>query len=393
MARQPPDRARRRLRLGLGIFFVALALPSGALVYRAYDQLKWESFRGQQLAAEELARRIDRRLTELARAEDARPASDYGFLVGGARPAGARRSSLAQFPLSAEIPGLVGWFQVAEDGRFSTPLVPEGVDSPADFGVGPAELAGRQALAARIEGVLIGNRLVERGPPVQVRDEVQTAAPRSIPPARPGGAGQEARYDASENLAPPRPEPAPAPVQAGVRKQASAQAPAPGPVEGLPPRERLSQSAFDRLSAQRAADPSKLGSKREALASKDDRSSSSRKTLAKSELDLAPPPVQGLGRVEELALDAGLAERSPASMEAQIAAGSEPLADSEAPAPAAAPPAVASVMAPAAPKSQAKALGERLAKDKGEVQAKPEAGEGRRPDQGGGLRGDRRSLR
>ena len=293
MARRPPDRARRRLRLGLGVFFVALALPSGALVYRAYDQLKWESFRGQQLAAEELAGRIDRRLTELARAEDARPASDYGFLVGGPGPAGARRSSLAQFPLDAEIPGLVGWFQVAEDGYFSTPLVPEGVDSPADFGVGPAELAGRQALAARIEGVLIGNRLVERGPPVQERDEVQTAAPRPVSPARHGSAGQEARYDASENLDSARPEPAPAPVQAGARNQASAQAPAPGPVEGLPPRERLSQSAFDRLSAQRAADPSKLRSKREALASKDDRSSSSRKTLAKSELDLAPPAGPG----------------------------------------------------------------------------------------------------
>ena len=184
MARQPPDRARRRLRLGLGVFFVALALPSGALVYRAYDQLKWESFRGQQLAAEELAGRIDRRLTELARAEDARPPADYGFLVGGTGSAGARRSSLAQFPLDAEIPGLVGWFQVAEDGHFSTPLVPEGVDSPADFGVGPAELAGRQALAARIEGVLIGNRLVERGAPVQERDEVQAAAPPPILPAR-----------------------------------------------------------------------------------------------------------------------------------------------------------------------------------------------------------------
>ncbi|WP_328985472.1 hypothetical protein [Thiorhodovibrio winogradskyi] len=42
--------------------------------------MKWESFRAQQLVAEELAARIDTRLTALVRREDARPIGDYGFL-------------------------------------------------------------------------------------------------------------------------------------------------------------------------------------------------------------------------------------------------------------------------------------------------------------------------
>ena len=201
---------------------------------------------------------------------------------------------------------------------------------------------------------------------MQVRDEVQAAALQSIPPARSDTARQDARSNGPETLAAARQEPAPAPPQAAARKQV--------PVQSEGPRERLSQSAFDRLSSQHAATPSKLGSKRETPASKEDRSSSSPKMLAKSELDLAPPPVQGLGRVEELALDAGLAERSPAQMEAQVAAGSGLVAESEAPAPAAAPPAVASFMVPAAPKSPSPSVAKRLAKDKVEVQTKPRPG-------------------
>ncbi len=195
MARKPRDPARRRLRLGLGVFFLAMALPSGALVYRAYDQLKWESFRRQQLAAEDLAQRIDRRLAELARAEDARADSDYGFLSAGPGLPGPRLSPLGDYPVRTEIPGLLGWFQVAEDGRFSTPLVPDGAESPARLGMGPAELASRQALAARIEGVLIGNRLVERVP-VDAGyggGAVATAAPEAPSPYSGAAADGESR--------------------------------------------------------------------------------------------------------------------------------------------------------------------------------------------------------
>jgi len=47
-------RARRRLKLGIGLFVLALVVPSALLVLKAYDQMKWESFRAQQLVAEDL---------------------------------------------------------------------------------------------------------------------------------------------------------------------------------------------------------------------------------------------------------------------------------------------------------------------------------------------------
>ncbi len=265
-------RARRRLRLWLGVFCAALALPGAVLVYKAYDQLKWESFRAQQVAAEDLAGRIDRRLAEIARTEDARPPGDYGFLAPGAGAGAGRRSPLADLAPPALIPGLLGWFQVAEDGRFSSPLLPEG---SAAVGLDAAELAVRQAAASRIEGVLIGNRLVERGAVgAAVADRVPTAVADST------GSGEEetdARKDADDGefLAQ-----APARVEEPARKEA-------------PLRERLSQRAFEQLGTRSKSAPSAPGA-----------------VSAETAAAPAPVPVQGLGRVDELTLDSALARRA-----------------------------------------------------------------------------------
>ncbi len=325
MARRPPDRARRRLRLGLGVFFLALALPSGALVYRAYDQLKWESFRRQQLAAEDLAQRIDRRLAELARAEDARAASDYGFLTEGPGLAGARRSPLGDYPVRAEIPGLLGWFQVAEDGRFSSPLVPEVSDSPGAFGVGPAELASRQALAARIEGVLIGNRLVERVPVESGDDGGRVAAAAAAPSETSRGA--LASGESRDRLA----------ESETVASLATHSAPA--------PKARLSQQAFEQLSAQR---PAPAASRERAKLAKRDEAphpaTARPRSKAENESDRPVQSVQGLGRVDELALDAELAQRlAPELADAQSKreSGAAPPAEATAGAASAAQPALA----------------------------------------------------
>ena len=275
-------RARRRLRLWLGVFCAALALPGAVLVYKAYDQLKWESFRAQQVAAEDLAGRIDRRLAEIARAEDARPPADYGFLSPGA--GGGRRSPLADLAPPALIPGLLGWFQVAEDGRFSSPLLPEG---SAAAGLDAAELAVRQAAASRIEGVLIGNRLVERGVERGVERRAAVAAEANLVPEgvadRVAGSWEEEQSDARKDA-----DGGAVLAQVPARVQGSA-------LKEAPPRERLSQRAFEQLgirSKSAAAGPEAV----------------SPETAATP----APVPPPGLGRVDELALDSALARRAAA---------------------------------------------------------------------------------
>jgi len=151
---------QRRLTLLLVLFFVALALPTSILVYQAYGQLKWEAFYQHQRLARELTLRIDGGFRDLIEREENRPISDYEFLnVAGTEGAAfLQRSPLSEFPLQAEISGLLGYFQVDAVGQLRTPIVPEA--NAANYGISSSELQQREQQAGRIRGILDQNRLV-----------------------------------------------------------------------------------------------------------------------------------------------------------------------------------------------------------------------------------------
>jgi signal transduction histidine kinase len=149
-----------RLRIALGLLFLALAVPSAALIMQTQRQLKWEALHQQRELAVELAERIDRGLQRRVAIEDARSAADYAFLIAASDPgAPLQRSPLAQLPLAADWPGLLGWFQVDPAGRFSTPLLPEDADAR---GLAVDALAERRARRDALLDVLAENRLAER---------------------------------------------------------------------------------------------------------------------------------------------------------------------------------------------------------------------------------------
>lgn len=180
----------KRLRLVLGLFFLALAVPSAALVHQAYSQLKWAAFRQHQLLADELAARIDSRLTELVRQEESRPYTDYAFLVAaGAPPASfSQRSPLSAFPVATAFPGLIGYFQVDAAGTLTTPLLPAAGADAADYGVSADELAQRGALQDRVRQILTANRLVKGGKP-PARPAASAAARAKDDVGGPSGSG------------------------------------------------------------------------------------------------------------------------------------------------------------------------------------------------------------
>jgi two-component system, OmpR family, phosphate regulon sensor histidine kinase PhoR len=149
-----------RLRLALGLLFVALAVPSAVLILQTQRQLKWEALHRQRELATELAERIDRQLQRLVAAEDARGSADYGFLTGPADAALLQRSPLSQLPPPVDWPGLLGWFQIDPAGRFSTPLLPE--PQAGALGLDADELRTRQAQHERLLDVLAENRLAQR---------------------------------------------------------------------------------------------------------------------------------------------------------------------------------------------------------------------------------------
>lgn len=152
----------QKLRRALALFFIALALPTGVLIYQAYSQLKWEAFHQHQLMAEELSNRIRAQAAEWIALEEARRFADYGFLVVAGDPATnyVERSPLSSYPVASELPGILGYFQVDAAGAFSTPLLPAPGTQASAFGVSEAELLLRRQLAQRIQSILSRNRLV-----------------------------------------------------------------------------------------------------------------------------------------------------------------------------------------------------------------------------------------
>jgi len=152
----------RRLKALLVIFFLALAIPTGGLVWQAYDQLKWEAFYQYRNMAEELTNRIDLALNTGINVAEARNFTDYAFLIVSGDPAAnfLQRSPLSNYPVTQDLPGVIGYFQVDVDGEFSTPLLPEPGTAREAVGISEDEYAQRAKLAQEIQQVLADNQLV-----------------------------------------------------------------------------------------------------------------------------------------------------------------------------------------------------------------------------------------
>lgn len=167
---------RRKLRLWLFIFFLALLIPTGVLIKQAYTQLKWGVFHQYQVLAEELSGRIDAYLVDLIEQEEARSFSDYSFLVVTGDPSEnfLQRSELSNLPVTQKVPGFIGYFQIDAKGVFSTPFLSSLVDDQTSYGLSEDEKRQRLALENRIHSILSENRLVRE---VKTTESKLEAAP------------------------------------------------------------------------------------------------------------------------------------------------------------------------------------------------------------------------
>ena len=165
-----------RLRKLLAVIVLALAVPTAVLIWQAYGQLKWEAFHQYRGVAEELTRRIDTRLNGMIRTADARSFADYTFLVVSGDPSAnfVQRSPLSAYPVTEDLPGVLGYFQVDTRGTFSTPLLPPEGTEAASFGISASEFNDRRQLAQKILAVLATNRLVQSRPDISVRRGIGT---------------------------------------------------------------------------------------------------------------------------------------------------------------------------------------------------------------------------
>ncbi len=152
----------RRLKTLLLLLFVALAIPTGVLVFQAYAQLKWEAFHQHQQLAREFSLLVDRQFKELLQREENRTFTDYAFLnvTGSDGSNFLQRSPLSGFPLDSQVPGILGYFQVDSEGQLATPTVPQ--TSASSYGIAAPELRQRVALENQIREILNENRLVKK---------------------------------------------------------------------------------------------------------------------------------------------------------------------------------------------------------------------------------------
>lgn len=153
----------RRLRWLLAALFLALAVPTAAVLWQAYGQLKWEAYHQLRGQAEELTRRIDATIAEGIAAAEARSFAEFSFLnVSGDPGAGfVQHSPLSAYPVVQDLPGVIGYFQLDSEGRFSTPLLPDSESGASALGLSSEELGERQALAGRMRRILAESQMVE----------------------------------------------------------------------------------------------------------------------------------------------------------------------------------------------------------------------------------------
>jgi len=86
---------------------------------------------------------------------------------------------LSAYPVTKDLPGVIGYFQVDTEGAFSTPLLPPPGTDAVGVGIGDDEYLERQQLAQKIQSVLADNRLVQARADLGVRRELR--APVVVP--------------------------------------------------------------------------------------------------------------------------------------------------------------------------------------------------------------------
>jgi signal transduction histidine kinase len=252
MSRVSPDQ-RSRLRLLLGVVFVALLVPAVTLAWLGSRQIRFEAFYLEQSRASELTRRIDRRAVEIFSAEEDRSFVDFGYLIVGEGNY-VQRSPLSAYPVSSDLPGLVSYFQVDAEGVFSTPLLPTG-DRDADLE--SAEYEARRALQDHARALLAGSV------PVEIAADLEKGSLDG------GLARADALMDSDEfavgdELARSVIREEDVPGEADVeKKQAPQPAPEPPAAPARDDREQIElaqgQRAFQRLNAPKAKTDSPLG--------------------------------------------------------------------------------------------------------------------------------------
>lgn len=136
---------KNRLRWSIVLFMIVLAVPLVVLIQHTFSQLQWETLHQNRLQAEALSARIDQRLQQFIEIEEKRSIGEYRFLsvTGNTNNAYIQRSPLSQLPLTTDVPGIVGYFQLDADNQLTTPMTPNNRTQALQYGLSSDEYQQR----------------------------------------------------------------------------------------------------------------------------------------------------------------------------------------------------------------------------------------------------------
>jgi hypothetical protein len=176
-------RQRKRLTWTLAIVFAVLALAGGILVNHAFGQLRYEAYFTQRQLAEDFASRVSQQVSQWMSVEDGRPPTDYEFLIVSGE-AYVQRSPLSTLTPDSPVPGLLGYFQVDAQGRFSTPLLPVSMDDDQNVGLTETEIAERASAAETMRQILAQDSVASAPAPAEARADRLARSEAAAPAAR-----------------------------------------------------------------------------------------------------------------------------------------------------------------------------------------------------------------
>jgi two-component system phosphate regulon sensor histidine kinase PhoR len=187
----------QRLKWMVLFFLIGVAVPLYVLFDRVYSQLRQEALYQYRLQAEYAVGLVDDDITRLMTREAKRPFTDYGFFrVEEQRLLQTKDlalSPLSEFPVSSQVPGLIGYFQISPEGVLSSPVLPDITQAQFEayhIRFSEAEYASRLALKNRLEDVLKTDPLPIRPTPTKREDDrvPSERQPSAVTAARPSQA-------------------------------------------------------------------------------------------------------------------------------------------------------------------------------------------------------------
>ena len=175
-----------RLRLLLVGLFICISIPLIFLVVRAYTQFQWETYYEYRWTAQHLVKDYANLIKKKLAIEEGRTFSDYQFYKVSSNPLLKNKqvtlSPLSKLPNEDSFPGLLGYFQINEDGQVSCPILPfkdKNKLAHANLNFEWEEIDKRLALQAKISQILVDKGMVRAPTSIPIAPTLPPIPPKA----------------------------------------------------------------------------------------------------------------------------------------------------------------------------------------------------------------------